>query len=164
MSRIVFAAQNLSPKHLKDIAHELRPTPLPEKILSRKTWINRLINNTHNNSKYLCINFKLKKRIYRQGTGRFKRNLFFFYWSTESATTEEIRDLYNELDIMTNVGYHPNLVNLLGACTQDGLYHLFTLQLNSLTFSPDYLCTLFFKWRKFKMTAVSRYCSCGIVT
>lgn len=38
----------------------------------------------------------------------------------ESATTEEIRDLYNELEIMTNVGYHPNLVNLLGACTEDG--------------------------------------------
>ena len=39
-----------------------------------------------------------------------------------SATKEEVRDLYNELEIMTNVGYHPNLVNLLGACTEDGLY------------------------------------------
>ncbi|XP_078343668.1 angiopoietin-1 receptor-like [Oculina patagonica] len=37
-----------------------------------------------------------------------------------SATKEEIRDLYNELEIMTNVGYHPNLVNLIGACTEDG--------------------------------------------
>ncbi|XP_068713935.1 angiopoietin-1 receptor-like [Montipora foliosa] len=37
-----------------------------------------------------------------------------------SASHEEIRDLYNELEIMTNVGYHPNLVNLLGACTKDG--------------------------------------------
>ena len=45
---------------------------------------------------------------------------------------------------MTNVGYHPNLVNLLGACTQDGLYHLFTLRLNSFTFALVYLCTLFF--------------------
>lgn len=37
-----------------------------------------------------------------------------------SATSEEIRDLYNELEIMGNVGYHPNLVNLIGACTEDG--------------------------------------------
>ncbi|KAJ7354895.1 hypothetical protein OS493_029454 [Desmophyllum pertusum] len=37
-----------------------------------------------------------------------------------SATNEEIRDLYNELEIMTNVGHHPNLVNLIGACTEDG--------------------------------------------
>ena len=44
---------------------------------------------------------------------------------------------------MTNVGYHPNLVNLLGACTEDGLYHLFTLRLNSFTFALVYLCTLF---------------------
>ena len=45
---------------------------------------------------------------------------------------------------MTNVGYHPNLVNLLGACTQDGLYHVSTLRLNSFTFALVYLYTLFF--------------------
>ncbi|XP_067025150.1 angiopoietin-1 receptor-like [Acropora muricata] len=37
-----------------------------------------------------------------------------------SATDEEMRDLYNELEIMSNIGSHPNLVNLLGACTKDG--------------------------------------------
>ncbi|XP_067025155.1 angiopoietin-1 receptor-like [Acropora muricata] len=37
-----------------------------------------------------------------------------------SATDEETRDLYNELKIMSNIGSHPNLVNLLGACTKDG--------------------------------------------
>ena len=42
---------------------------------------------------------------------------------------------------MTNVGYHPNLVNLLGACTENGLYHLSWL--NSFTFALVYLCTLF---------------------
>lgn len=36
-----------------------------------------------------------------------------------SATKVEIKDLYNELEIMVNVGHHPNLVNLIGACTQD---------------------------------------------
>ncbi|XP_066014756.1 angiopoietin-1 receptor-like [Pocillopora verrucosa] len=38
-----------------------------------------------------------------------------------SATKVERKDLYNELDIMANVGHHPNLVNLIGACTQDDL-------------------------------------------
>ncbi|XP_015779761.1 PREDICTED: fibroblast growth factor receptor 1-like [Acropora digitifera] len=37
-----------------------------------------------------------------------------------SATDEEMRDLYNELEIMSSIGSHPNLVNLLGACTKDG--------------------------------------------
>ena len=42
---------------------------------------------------------------------------------------------------MTNVGYHPNLVNLLGACTQDGLYHLYTLSLSNVAkgkFRPNF--------------------------
>ena len=42
------------------------------------------------------------------------------FYMTASATKEEIKDLYNELEIMVNVGYHPNLVNLIGACTKDG--------------------------------------------
>lgn len=37
-----------------------------------------------------------------------------------AASDEEMRDLYNELEIMSNIGSHPNLVNLLGACTKDG--------------------------------------------
>ncbi|XP_067025516.1 angiopoietin-1 receptor-like isoform X2 [Acropora muricata] len=37
-----------------------------------------------------------------------------------AATDEEMRDLYNELEIMSSIGSHPNLVNLLGACTKDG--------------------------------------------
>ncbi|XP_027045523.1 angiopoietin-1 receptor-like [Pocillopora damicornis] len=36
-----------------------------------------------------------------------------------TATEVERKDLFNELDIMVNVGHHPNLVNLIGACTQD---------------------------------------------
>ena len=92
-------------------------------------------------SQLLRAKKQTNKRIYRQGTGCFIVNLLF-YESAESATTEEIRDLYNELEIMTNVGYHPNLVNLLGACTENGLYHLSWL--NSFTFALVYLCTLFF--------------------
>ena len=42
------------------------------------------------------------------------------FYETASATKVERKDLYNELEIMANVGHHPNLVNLIGACTQDG--------------------------------------------
>ena len=32
----------------------------------------------------------------------------------------EFRDLLNELNIMANVGEHPNIISLIGACTSDG--------------------------------------------
>jgi hypothetical protein len=38
------------------------------------------------------------------------------------ATEVELRDLVNELNIMANVGEHPNVVNLIGACTIDGKF------------------------------------------
>ncbi|KAK3736795.1 hypothetical protein QZH41_011745 [Actinostola sp. cb2023] len=36
------------------------------------------------------------------------------------STEREHRDLFNELSIMSQVGYHPNVINLLGACTVNG--------------------------------------------
>ncbi|XP_048589912.1 vascular endothelial growth factor receptor 1 isoform X2 [Nematostella vectensis] len=36
------------------------------------------------------------------------------------ATEREYRDLFNELSIMGQVGFHPDVVNLIGACTVDG--------------------------------------------
>jgi len=36
----------------------------------------------------------------------------------ENATETEKRDLINELQIMTTVGEHPNLISLIGACTE----------------------------------------------
>jgi len=37
-----------------------------------------------------------------------------------AATESDFKDLLNELEIMTSVGNHPNLVNLIGACSVGG--------------------------------------------
>ncbi|KAJ7369755.1 hypothetical protein OS493_036647 [Desmophyllum pertusum] len=37
-----------------------------------------------------------------------------------TATDSDFKDLLNELEIMTLVGNHPNLVNLIGACSTGG--------------------------------------------
>ena len=37
-----------------------------------------------------------------------------------TATESDLKDLLNELEIMTSVGNHPNLVNLIGACSVAG--------------------------------------------
>ncbi|PFX22514.1 Fibroblast growth factor receptor 1 [Stylophora pistillata] len=37
-----------------------------------------------------------------------------------TATESDLKDLLNELEIMTSVGEHPNLVNLIGACSASG--------------------------------------------
>ena len=58
-----------------------------------------------------------------------------FFLLKAAATDEEIRDLYNELEIMSSIGSHPNLVNLLGACTKDGLYFKFAFMI-SIIFVP----------------------------
>ena len=39
---------------------------------------------------------------------------------TANATEAEKRDLRNELQIMATAGEHPNLVTLMGACTEEG--------------------------------------------
>ncbi|KXJ10906.1 Fibroblast growth factor receptor 1 [Exaiptasia diaphana] len=38
----------------------------------------------------------------------------------ETASDEDVRDLYQELDIMVNIGRHKNLVNVIGACEEPG--------------------------------------------
>lgn len=40
--------------------------------------------------------------------------------STASAHSEERDALMSELKILSHLGYHNNIVNLLGACTQGG--------------------------------------------
>lgn len=41
-----------------------------------------------------------------------------------TATESDFKDLLNELEIMTAVGQHPNLVNLIGACSLGGEWEL----------------------------------------
>jgi len=36
------------------------------------------------------------------------------------ATENELADLLSEMDTMKTIGRHNNIINLLGACTQDG--------------------------------------------
>lgn len=36
------------------------------------------------------------------------------------GTENELRDLYNELNTMASIGNHPNVVSLIGACSDDG--------------------------------------------
>lgn len=44
----------------------------------------------------------------------------FMCLSTASAHSEEREALMSELKILSHLGYHDNIVNLLGACTQGG--------------------------------------------
>lgn len=39
---------------------------------------------------------------------------------TEGATASEYKALMTELKILTHIGHHLNVVNLLGACTKQG--------------------------------------------
>ena len=36
-----------------------------------------------------------------------------------NATESDLKDLFNELQVMEPVGTHPNIVNLIGACIDD---------------------------------------------
>lgn len=38
------------------------------------------------------------------------------------ATEKDLSDLISEMEMMKMIGKHKNIINLLGACTQDGEY------------------------------------------
>ncbi|XP_044853305.1 fibroblast growth factor receptor 3-like [Mauremys mutica] len=38
----------------------------------------------------------------------------------DDATDEDLSDLVSEMEMLKTIGYHKNIINLLGACTQDG--------------------------------------------
>lgn len=44
-------------------------------------------------------------------------NVFLF---TADATEKDLSDLISEMEMMKIIGKHKNIINLLGACTQDG--------------------------------------------
>ena len=41
-------------------------------------------------------------------------------YQSEHSSERELRDLYNELNILVSIGNHPNVVSLIGACSVDG--------------------------------------------
>lgn len=40
----------------------------------------------------------------------------------DDATEKDLSDLVSEMEMMKMIGKHKNIINLLGACTQDGEY------------------------------------------
>lgn len=40
------------------------------------------------------------------------------------ATEKDLSDLISEMEMMKMIGKHKNIINLLGACTQDGRQRL----------------------------------------
>lgn len=47
-----------------------------------------------------------------------------FHCSPDDATDKDLSDLVSEMEMMKMIGKHKNIINLLGACTQDGTYVL----------------------------------------
>lgn len=43
-----------------------------------------------------------------------------FCCRTADATEKDLSDLISEMEMMKMIGKHKNIINLLGACTQDG--------------------------------------------
>ena len=56
-----------------------------------------------------------------------------YFLFLEHGTENELSDLYNELNIMASVGSHPNVVSLIGACSDDGksshFFHFVTIEI-----------------------------------
>lgn len=44
----------------------------------------------------------------------------FFLFVSDDATDKDLSDLVSEMEMMKMIGKHKNIINLLGACTQDG--------------------------------------------
>lgn len=51
-----------------------------------------------------------------EGTNWFLIDLMF----VDDATEKDLSDLVSEMEMMKMIGKHKNIINLLGACTQDG--------------------------------------------
>ena len=47
------------------------------------------------------------------------KNYFELFFVSENASTDEYRDLMNELTTISSISIHENIVNLIGACTSD---------------------------------------------
>lgn len=47
-------------------------------------------------------------------------HLLMLMLHTDDATDKDLSDLVSEMEMMKMIGKHKNIINLLGACTQDG--------------------------------------------
>lgn len=47
------------------------------------------------------------------------------YSFSADATENELADLLSEMDTMKEIGKHKNIINLIGACTQNGKRKIF---------------------------------------
>lgn len=45
---------------------------------------------------------------------------YLFLFFIADATEKDLSDLISEMEMMKIIGKHKNIINLLGACTQDG--------------------------------------------
>lgn len=50
----------------------------------------------------------------------FLGNLYPSLLFLDDATEKDLSDLVSEMEMMKMIGKHKNIINLLGACTQDG--------------------------------------------
>lgn len=66
-----------------------------------------------------------------------KTNVVQFCCRTADATEKDLSDLISEMEMMKMIGKHKNIINLLGACTQDGelTLDLFLVQFQFIDFS-----------------------------
>lgn len=67
--------------------------------------------------------FLLERKPHASLEGRKGPGLLFLSSHTEGATANEYKALMTELKILTHIGHHLNVVNLLGACTKQGGKH-----------------------------------------
>lgn len=57
----------------------------------------------------------------------------------DDATEKDLSDLVSEMEMMKMIGKHKNIINLLGACTQDGEYEkgVFSVHTTLLAAGPQ---------------------------
>ncbi len=72
--------------------------------------------------------FNLYRSLFSLCVPPVKKNLqkHYFLNQTASARFEEKEALMSELKILNYIGPHENIVNLLGACTQEGKSVIFS--------------------------------------
>ena len=50
--------------------------------------------------------------------------ILIVHFISDTYTDSELLDLVSEMEMMKVLGHHPNIINLVGCCTQDGPLHV----------------------------------------